>query len=199
MHGPMLATVGEVFFGILGGALALLIIGGGLLLMWQRMRLGHRLMQSAIERGITSFPGVPPVWLISMRQGVTTLALGVALAGFGAVVFGAADRVPMPANGPAMTQPAAMEDQPGDRMPPPPDGPDSHDDMRPMRDHPMDMGPGRRLGPPRMNPAMENWHRAEDRKAVSTIAMGGGFILILLGMVRFLFSFAERKYAKATV
>jgi hypothetical protein len=184
MHGPVLATVGEVFAGALGATVGLLLIGGGIFLVSQRARLQYALMRAAIDKGITHLPGIRPIWLVSLRNGVNTLVVGFALFVLGGIVHGHAKQVPMP---PAMAMSLVTQMAlPDDRLPPPPDGPG---DGGEMRDH---------RPPPRgMDPAMEAWHRAQDQKAVAAIAMGGGVILVLLGGVQIIFAFAEKKYTNA--
>ena len=57
---------------------------------WQRDRERFSLMKTALEKGVTRFPGTPPYWLVSLRQGVTLSAVGIGLvgAGGGALVAG---------------------------------------------------------------------------------------------------------------
>ena len=74
-----LATPVDVFAGALGATAALLLIGGTMILRAQRNRQQFALMQTALEKGITAFPGQPPFWLLSLRQGITTISLGIAL------------------------------------------------------------------------------------------------------------------------
>src|SRR5437870_1919772 len=63
-------------FGITAAAL---LVGGGLLLRYRRDRHHFLLMKAAIDKGITTFPGAVPGWIISLRVGVLTTALGVGL------------------------------------------------------------------------------------------------------------------------
>jgi hypothetical protein len=186
MHGPILASVDEVFAGALGATVGILLIGGGIFLVSQRARLQYALMRAAIDKGITNLPGIRPMWLVSLRNGVNTLVVGFCLFVLGGIVHGHAKQVPMPM-ALAMEQSGLMS-MPDDRLPPPPGGPDDNDDMR---DH--------RPPPRNMNPAMEAWHRAQDQKAVAAIAMGGGMILVLLGGVQIIFAFAEKKFTNAAV
>ncbi len=52
---------------------------------------------------------------------------------------------------------------------------------------------GRPPGP--QHPALEAWHRAQDQNAIAMLAMASGLILALLGFVRIIFAFSERRYA----
>jgi hypothetical protein len=221
-----LATVPEAFAGGFGAAAAIVLIGGGVLLRWQRNRLQFNLMQSAIERGVTApLPGAAPLWLLSLRQGVSILMLGMGLLIAGYVAWSAAKAVAMPMPMPAATQPVAgMMGQARQFRPPPPpmgdQGPPD-DGQGPPQGRPRPgMGMGRRPGPPgggddgggrpedgggataqqrppppRGGPPVENWQRAQDEKAVATVAMGAGLVCVLLGIVRVIFAFAERRYA----
>jgi hypothetical protein len=216
-----LATVPEAFAGGFGAAAAIVLIGGGVLLRWQRNRLQFNLMQSAIERGVTApLPGAAPLWLLSLRQGVSILMLGVGLLIAGYVTWTAAKGVPMP-TGPTTQAVAGMIVQARQFRPPPfpmdDQGPPD-DEQGPPGGRPrpgMGMGMGRRPGlmsgggpedggatallpPPRGGPVVENWHRAQDEKAVATVAMGAGLVCVLLGLVRVIFALAERRYAGDT-
>jgi hypothetical protein len=167
---------------------ALLLIGGAVLLRWQRTRLQFSLMQSALERGTSPLLGGIPLWLLSFRQGTMILVLGAGLFLIGGGMRQASENVPMPTV-------AEMA-----QMPPRPERPEMADrDRRPGP--PMRGGDEHRPGlpPPRHDepPAVELWHRAQDQHAVGTLALASGFILVLLGLVRVIFSFAERKYSAA--
>jgi hypothetical protein len=208
-----------------------LIVVAAFALKWQRNRLQFSLMQAALEKGLTAMPGVPPVWIISLRQGVLSATLGVALFFVGAAVDHHASAVPMPA---ATTQAVAMEpvgpaglpdqadlpapaagtpaawDGPGPQGGPGPRGgfgPDGGPGMQRRggmeREGGRDGGPGFGMGggpdarprPFGMNPALEQWHRAQDHIAVAEIAMGSGVVLLLLGIVRSIFAIVERKFS----
>jgi hypothetical protein len=198
---PPLATPFDIFAGALGTAAALLVVGGSVFLRAQSNRHRFALMQAALEKGITAFPNQPPYWLISMRQGITTITLGFALlvVGTGAWVLG--NRVEMPAA--ALTEQAPPPPQPG-----PPPGPDHHPDMAP--DGPDHGGPDhggpdrggpdghRPPPPPPHNPLIDQWHRAQMEATLGQIAVGSGFILLLLGLARTSFARTERTYAQST-
>src|SRR5260370_34587421 len=106
------------------GIAAVLLVGGWLAIRWQQDRHRFQLMRTALEKGITRFPDAPPFWLLSMRQGVTMLALGVALALVGGGAFWGGRQTPMPAAGSLQFQP---------RPPPPIERParTPHPDFRP--------------------------------------------------------------------
>jgi len=185
---------------------ALLLIGGAVLLRWQRTRLQFALMQSAIERGTTPMLGTAPLWLLSLRQGVLIFVLGIGLMVVGMALHQAGAKVDMP----VITQAMQMQNRPvgqgpggggdGFRRPPLRDGADRRPGPPPGDGPPGRLGErddGPDGGPPRESPAMQKWHRAQDQMAVGTVAMGSGFILVLLGFVRVIFAFAEKKYSAA--
>lgn len=182
--GMTLAMIGDALAGGFGAVAAIVLIGGAVMLRWQRTRLQYSLLQTAIEKGGPPLPAGAPLWLMSLQQGVMILVLGLGLAVCGVVAYQAGDRVAMPANTSPLHPTMARDD---DGPPPPPPAPREPDERNAM--------PGRhRPPPPRPDPATERWHRAQDQKAVAGIAVGGGFILVLLGIVRVAFAFAERKY-----
>jgi hypothetical protein len=172
MHGFILATMGEAFMGGLGVAAAILLVGGWVLLQWQRQRHRFDLIRSSLERG-TPLPQGTPLWLISLRQGLLTLTLGVGLLIVGAAARAMVSGVAMP---PASVFAAAVQAAPA--PPPPPES----DRFEPRR-------------PPPPNPVVEQWHQAQAQRAVGQIAMGCGVILVLLGAVRAGLASTERRYA----
>jgi len=208
-----LGTAGEVFAALFGVTAAVLLVGGWVALRWQRDRHQFTLAQRALERGVNAFPGGPPFWLVSLRQGLMVLTLGVGLivVGWLAVAMAGNPEPPpaafMPAQPPRPVEPL---DEPG---PPPRDFPrDARPEPRPDRrpaGEPGRLGdpgrpgdPGRRgqkgtgqPGMPLPNPVIERWHRTQDQRAVGLIAVGSGIILILLGVVRTAFAAVERKYS----
>lgn len=159
---------------ILGGSLgvaAVALVVGWTLLTWQRDRNRFVLMRTALEKGITRFPNAPPFWLVSFRQGVTTLAVGLALGSVGAGAFWLGHGAPMPSEASI----AAM----GTTEPePPPPGPGHH----PPR-------------PPVPNPQMERWHQAQTQVTVGLASIGIGIILAFVGIVKIVFARAEQAYA----
>jgi hypothetical protein len=193
-----MGPIGPAFAAGFGALAALVLIGGAVLLRWQRTRLQFSLMQTALEKGTTPLLGNVPLWLISFRQGTMILVLGVGLFLVGAGLRSAAEKVAMPtAAEMAQVQhgPRMGEGPEGDRPPPPMRGGEDHGQGPPPR------GEERRPGPPPHNdepPAVQLWHHAQDQRAVGTVGLGSGFILVLLGFVRVLFAFAERKYSTST-
>jgi len=158
---------------------AALIVGGGILLRYQRDRHHFLLMKAAIEKGITAFPGATPGWLISLRVGTLSLVMGIGLLVVGiflhihtsdVVVTGGAN-TPLP--------PGYVSPENGVRRPPP---------AAPAN------GPQSDAPPPPPSPEMERQHRIENQELVGKVAFCAGIILMMLGTVRILFSRLERKY-----
>ncbi len=159
-------------FGITG---AVLLVGGGIVLRYQRDKAHFRLMEKALEKGITSYQGMAPSWLISMRIGMLCLVLGVGLigSGVGARVWaetdagvGQVESEPPP--------PLAVPDPTSEVGRPPPAGP---------------VGGG---------PAMERWHRMQVEQTLGLCAVCAGAILAMLGVVRMAFAGMEKKYLVAS-
>lgn len=87
---------GDLFAGAFGVAAAVLLIGGAFLLRWQRNRQQFVLAKTALDAGVTRFASGPPTWLMSMRQGLTTLTLGVSLLVLGGMAYGLTRNAPLP-------------------------------------------------------------------------------------------------------
>ena len=90
------------------GLAAILLVAGWIFTRWQRDRHRFALMQLALEKGVTRFPGTPPYWVMSLRQGVTLTAVGVGLMVVGGGAWSLSSRVEMPketAVVPALTAP----------------------------------------------------------------------------------------------
>jgi hypothetical protein len=158
----------------LGSPVDVFMIGGTLFLRGQRNRQQFILMQAALEKGITSFPGQAPFWLISLRQGVITITLGIALLIVGAGAWGIGHSVQQPT--------AILANEP---LPPPP--------------QPADGPPGEwRRPPPPRNPIVQQWLRAQMEETLGQIAVGCGIILLLVGIARTGFAGTERRYSETT-
>ena len=174
MPGPMIWEIGSASFGI---AAALLLIGGGVLIRIQRDRQHFQLMQTALERGITAMPGMLPGWVVSLRQGILTLGLGIGLLATGAALCRMASRIE-PAPVVAATTQAVPRGEP---LPP------GQTSMR-ERDE-------RRLPSP-PPPEMERWHMIQAQRLAGLLGMCGGGVLVLLGCVRIVFASVEKRYVQ---
>jgi hypothetical protein len=192
MYHAILATVTEALAAGFGTAVALVVLGT-FLLRWYRMRQEFALMKVALEKGMTpQFMPTQPQWLISLRQGVMIIALGVGLTVIGAIGWNIASKVQRPGAG-----------APGLADAPVPSA--AIDAMAPVADRDPPPGPGARGGedrarpkpprpaPPPRDPAMEAWDRARDQINVCMAMVGSGIILMLLGVVRITFVPAERR------
>jgi len=186
-------------------AAAFLVVGGWVLLRWQQGRQQFAITKALIERGVTRLPDGPPFWLISLRNGMNVLVVGIGLVAVGSGAWMLGSRVVMPSiaaaanvgpdRGPLDNRPEPRMDEP----PGPPDGPP--EDWRPPRgDRPQRpqrgdasmRPPGRAPAGP--NPALERWHRAQAEESIGMVATGCGVILCLLGIFRIAFAFIERKH-----
>jgi hypothetical protein len=168
-----LAFIDE-FAGAFGVAAAVLLIGTSFALRWQRNRHRFDLARIALETNATHVPQGPPFWIMSLRESLTILVLGIGLLGVGAVANKIGGDVPMP----SATVVAASRD-----VSPPPPPPDS-----------AEQGPARPPRPPPPNPELERWHAAQYVQIVGLAAMGCGAVLVLLGLVRLALSPIEKKY-----
>ncbi|HEX4123407.1 MAG TPA: hypothetical protein VHY37_01675 [Tepidisphaeraceae bacterium] len=198
----------------IGIAIAAMVLSAGwICILWRRDGQRFALMQMALEKGVTRFPNTPPFWLLSLRQGVTVLALGVALVGVGAGALLVVKNVPEP------TPQQQMQALPGQRQDQmrqegPPGGPDSAQDqiMRPDEPFPAPPEAGGPPGPrgqggadrrqppppPLAVPAVENWHRAQATRTIGLLSLACGAVLLVLGIVRIAFAFVERIAADET-
>ena len=196
------------------GIAAILLVIGWIMLRWQQDRQRFALMQTALEKGITQFPNAPPFWLVSLRQGLTMLALGFALMVVGAGVFFVGHHVPTPTSAMLASGTGGQgELRPADSGAPdegPPPRPQDQD--RPERMSPRDRGPfdslahaqGRpfdlrprpepeRRPPP--SPELERWHHAQIEQISGLVATGIGLILVVVGLMRVAFARTERLYS----
>jgi hypothetical protein len=119
MHGPdgHWIDIAAAAFGITA---AVLLVIGSLILRQMKSRQQFLLMQQVLDKGLPGLPGLPPFWVLSLRQGVTTATLGVGLLVTGVVAVGMSSGVEMPksvlpAGGAATTQ--ATEGQGAASMP----------------------------------------------------------------------------------
>jgi hypothetical protein len=158
-------------------AAAILTVGGYVLLQWQRNRHRFQLMQAALESGQTNFGEGPPFWLISLRQGVAVLVLGIGLMIVGAVAVTLARGVEQP--GLAALQSTTSVENPGGSASLAAEGKKPKPEERPK---------------PAPNLPLERWHRAQDQQTVGLAALGCGFLIALLGIVRTIFGVFERKH-----
>jgi hypothetical protein len=178
----------DIAAGAFGITSAIVLAGGIILLRYQRDRYQFQLLHAALDKGITSLPNSVPAWLLSLRQGVLTLVLGLGLVGSGAALhFAARHILEIPAS-------ATMPD----RAPRPPRNgpPDAHFPGPPGPPAPPGApgGPQDPDRPPPPSPEMQRWHRIETQRLTGLIALCCGIILALLGLVRIAFARTERKY-----
>ena len=167
MH-RMIPPVADLLGGGIGIA-AVALVAGWVFLTWQRDRHRFVLMQTALEKGINRFPDAPPFWLVSLRQGLTMAALGMALLAVGAGAYWL---------GHSATPPTAEVISQSWQMQPPP----------PQLDR---GGPPR---PPVQSPTMEKWHEAQVEVTLGLGSAAIGIILTFVGIVRVVFAQAERQY-----
>ena len=86
----------DIAVGSFGVAAAVLLVGGSVLIRWQRNRQQFLLMQTALLQGLRQFPAGLPPWVATLRQGITTLALGLGLIVVGAIAYFLGSRVGPP-------------------------------------------------------------------------------------------------------
>jgi hypothetical protein len=178
---PGLGPAGDAFVGAFGAVTALLVIGGPMLLRWQRNRQQFVLVQAALEKGVAPpWSEEPPSWIVSLRQGLLTVALGVGLMVTGGVAWGFTHGLEPPVVASETVEPA----------PAPHASPEAHPGSEP---HP---GPEPKHHPPAPNPAMEEWHRMQAVNSTGLFAAAAGFVLLLVGLVRAFCARVERDYAK---
>ncbi len=184
----------EIAIAAFGITAAILLIGGAILLRYQRDRQHFLLMKAALDKGINSFPGMVPGWLISLRIGALCLILGLGLMGGGIAFYNAASFIDEPPVQSAVSAPPGYRSA-GDTSdaPPPPPPPRGNPGSRPDDGRPPPPGPP----PPRpgsQSPAMERWHLIQTQHTIGLIAICVGAILALLGLVRIAFARIERRY-----
>ncbi len=195
------SMIWEIGIGSFGVAAAVLLVGGWVVLRFYRDRQQFALMQAALERGIAHMPGAVPGWLISYRQGVLALVVGLGLVVAGAVLAASAAHIDeIPASVIARVQqlnihndevslpPMYMPHRPPSSSSPPP----PHRGLLEARWRVSERGRG--IGR-RWIPEMERWHRVETQRLMGILGMCVGGILGLMGVVRVVFARAERRYA----
>jgi hypothetical protein len=181
---------------------AALLVGGGIVLRYQRDRYHFLLTQAALEKGITSFGDAVPPWLVSLRIGALALVLGIGLIGAGVAFYRTArwieepaigrqpsprDATPSPAAAPAADRAPAANDPDAPPAPPPQGRPRADDNRRPLPPPPP--------SPPQPEtPAMQRWHRVQTQRTIGLVCVCTGVILSLLGVVRIAFARVERRY-----
>ena len=170
----------HVWVSSFGVTAAILCVGGYVLLQWQRNRHRFRLMQTALERGMTDLCEGPPFWLISLRQGIAVLVLGIGMMAAGAAAFTLAQGVEAPQ---VSTVQSTGDSEAREEAASP-----THEAAKPKPVRPK---------PPPPSPALERWRRAQDQQSVGLAAVGCGLLIALLGGVRTAFAFAECKYFRA--
>ena len=171
----------EWLFGAIAILIVIMIVGGTVLLRWQRNRYRFELMKAAMAQGMTRFPSDVPYWLASLREALMVLTVGVGLM----LVGGAAIRLhvaPGP-NGPnrVNTTRPAEEMRPVEQRPRP-------EEFR--RDERMRPGDER----PPFDPEGPRIQRQEAIQSLGMVAMACGAILTLLGIVRTIFAGVEKRY-----
>jgi hypothetical protein len=185
----------EILIGSFGVAGAILLVGGTIYLRIQRDKQQYQLMQTALDKGITTMPGMIPGWLISLRQGMLALVLGLGVACSGIALVAMASSIDQIPAG-AFAGPPGPDGRDGQSPPAPPGQP--FPDAGPGMDGQSRLnppGPDRR---PPQNPAMERWHRVQTQKLTGLVAICSGAILAMLGLVRIAFSRMERQYTSET-
>jgi hypothetical protein len=179
----VVADLKEVAAGSFGVAAALLLVGGSILLRYQRDRHHFILTQAALEKGLTALPNGLPVWVVSLRQGILVMVLGIGLLAAGAGTCILATTLPGPPA--AATRPV--------RLPPGYDNVTAQPQPAPAR-------PDGPAGPPpegphfMPNPEMDHWQRMQNIQLGGVVTLAVGGIVFLLGLVRILFAGAEKKY-----
>jgi len=160
-------------FGVTG---AILIVGGYVLLQWQRNRYRFQLAKEALERGISESPSGPPYWVLSLRQGLMILVLGLGLLLAGGALYGLAVGIPPPES--FQTQSTTVAPATEATGPSPVEAKGKAPKPKP---------------PP--NPTLERWHRAQDQQTIGLATVGCGLVLTLLGAVRTAFARVERRHS----
>jgi hypothetical protein len=100
-----------------GVTAAILLIGGAIVLRFARDRHHFLLMRAALEKGAPAFPEIIPPWLVSMRVGALTLALGAGVLISGIIVC---EPIQITSNPPLLPNPNQVPAATFPPAPPPP-------------------------------------------------------------------------------
>ena len=174
-----LGPAGDAFAGAFGGVAALLLLGGPMLLRWQRNRQQFVLAQAALAQGVTQFPKGPPFWLMSLRQGIMAFTVGAALLIIGAIATWMTSGLVVP---PVSATPTVVV-KPIDAPPPVASTRAIAEPAAPVPAH---------AGGPLPNPALDEWRRLKTINSLGLMSLAAGFLLALLGSVRIVFARTER-------
>lgn len=172
---PLFGPAGDAFVGGFGAATAILVVAGPMALRWQKNRQQFVLIQAALEKGVTPpWPQVPPSWVLSLRQGLVTVALGVGLMVTGGTALSFTRGLEPPVLASQTLEPSPS--------------PLAHLEPRPT--------PDPQHHPPAPDPALEEWHRLQAVSSLGLFSSAAGFVLLLVGIVRALFARVERRYSE---
>ena len=204
--GPKIGTE-EIVAAAFGASAAVLLVGSSFFLRWQRNRQRFELTRLAMENGATNFPKGPPHWLVSLREAVTTIALGIGLLIAGGASYWMGVHTPPPTNEElkevAKIISGGQQGQGrGDRQLPPmrrqgpefgEEGPPPPEEMRRPEDQ-QQQRPPREEPPPMPVPALEKYKRGQTMQTIGELALGAGAVLTVLGLIRAGFTRIERKH-----
>lgn len=182
MTEPILASANHIFAASFGVIAAVLAVGGLILVRLRRDRYHFDLMRTALEQGLSTIPNSVPFWLVSLRQGIMILTLGLALLLVGGIGYRLTTGIQVPDLASLARAPSSLPASLPEASP------------KPGRGSPH-APPFREIRPPPPNPAKERWDRAQRQQTVSLIVMGCGAILVPLGLVRIGFARVERRYS----
>ncbi len=161
-------------------AAAFFVVGGFLLLQWQKNRYRYQLLRIAVERGdpMWSFDTVD--WLGSLRRAVATLVLGIGLACIGTFLWTQRPLAAPPPERMAETNSAET----GHRS-----------DVSVTEQVAHMIGVNQPKRPPHKSPEHEAWERLQKQQAIGLSFLGAGVLLVLIGTVNCGFAWIERQTA----
>lgn len=180
MTESILASANHIFAASFGVVAAVLAVGGLIIVRLRRDRYHFDLMRTALEQGLSTVPNSPPFWIVSLRQGILILTLGLALLVVGGAGYGLTAGIPAPDVSSMGRAPSSLPASLPEAL------------LKPGRGAPH-TAPLREFRPP-PSPAKERWDRAQRQQTVSLIVMGCGAVLVPLGLVRIGFARVERRY-----